>query len=507
MLESSRLGWLKGHVVHEARALYAPSDDKDAEAPAFFSWRGFQDCLNALSRGVSQVCFISNPFSGLICWIALMIPTTPAYRLYVTVGLFVETLTAYCLLPRLKQGRDLIRYGLFGYDACLVGAALATFLVTGPEATSLSLNTWRTAANLFLVVIGSALACVIKLALGNAWGERYQLPTFTMGFNLSTFVLLAAINGLSKGNQGLAIFTLAPGIGDSGVVAAFNNGGLAPAGSPPISFPAVCFPSGLNAAADPNDGCVGVVIKAIFRGVAQVYFCDNWISGLFLVLAFALCSPISAFGAFFGSAVGFATGLLFGASPADLVFGLYGYNSVIGVQGLLAMFRCEWRTFVAATICAVACTLVQGMFKTVFAPFAMPVLTIPFCTSAIFMLLLGWPERVMLKDASVPEDHLVPNFGCKRLHCSRDTREEKSAVEGQSNGSANINNNSNPLDSVAGVVPARSSLTSSSAAAGVEMSLLTSSDKAAASTTSSEAAGDEEQGSVREAESETRLRR
>lgn len=44
-------------------------------------------------------------------------------------------------------------------------------------------------------------------------------------------------------------------------------------------------------------------LKAVFRGIAQVFLCDHCVSGIIVVIALALCSRVSAAMAVWGSAV------------------------------------------------------------------------------------------------------------------------------------------------------------------------------------------------------------
>jgi urea transporter len=337
------------------------------------------------------------------------------YLWFVSLALFIQVGTAYAV-ARTDDTRQLIRAGLYGYDGVLVGAAAATFLATD--------DSYRFGLGTLVVVLGAALATLIKMALSASWSSRYDLPTFTMGFNLATLLMLAAINGIAHSSArsvepGAHLFFLRPSIGADALAAAASasNNSTAPS---LIAYPHNCLPSSspLAGPAASAAECAQHVIQAWFRGVAQVYFCDSWISGLFLCLGFALCSPISACAALLGSAVGFCVGLLFGAPPDALMYGLWGYNGVIGCMAVCGIFyRFEWRAVVAAAGCAALCTLLQGVYLTLFAPIAMPVLTLPFCTGAILWLQMGWPVRLTLAQASTPEAHMLPRCGIRCRPC------------------------------------------------------------------------------------------
>lgn len=77
-----------------------------------------QRCL----RGISQVYFQNNPCSGLLILVAMLVQSTRV-AVYGLIAIISGNLSAYLL----GFNRDLLNSGLFGYNAFLVGLALATF--------------------------------------------------------------------------------------------------------------------------------------------------------------------------------------------------------------------------------------------------------------------------------------------------------------------------------------------------------------------------------------------
>lgn len=64
------------------------------------------------------------------------------------------------------------------------------------------------------------------------------------------------------------------------------------------------------------------MIAGIFRGVAQIYFVPDYISGIIILVGMAVCSPISAGFALLGSTVGTLTALGLGANPSLVYAGI-----------------------------------------------------------------------------------------------------------------------------------------------------------------------------------------
>jgi urea transporter len=105
-------------------------------------------------RGVGQVMLQDNPLTGAlfvagIAWgsVAAGAPEITAAGL---IAVIVGTLTAMWL----RVDRAALHAGLYGYNAVLVGLALATFLAPGPLL-------W------VYVVLGAAVSVVVTLATAN----------------------------------------------------------------------------------------------------------------------------------------------------------------------------------------------------------------------------------------------------------------------------------------------------------------------------------------------------
>ena len=87
---------------------------------------------DACLRGIAQVMLQNNPLTGVLFLAAIVWAShaADAYRLAIAtiVAVVVATLTALWL----RVDPDEFESGLYGYNATLVGLALATFLAPGP---------------------------------------------------------------------------------------------------------------------------------------------------------------------------------------------------------------------------------------------------------------------------------------------------------------------------------------------------------------------------------------
>ncbi len=77
-------------------------------------------------------------------------------------------------------------------------------------------------------------------------------------------------------------------------------------------------------------------VLVVLRGVGQVFFQENALTGALFVLGLALSSPLMAAGAVVGSAIGSAVAWGLKYDKSELHGGIYGFNSTL--VGIAAFF-------------------------------------------------------------------------------------------------------------------------------------------------------------------------
>lgn len=316
------------------------------------------DFLNATLRGIGQVIFVNNPISGLLILLALVIQS-PWVGLMSGLGVVASTLTALVL----DLDRPTLRNGIFGYNGLLLGAALGTFgdpvAGTGPWG-------WAIATFIF-----SALTTVIMKTLGTWWAKTVGTPPLTLPFNIATLLALA----LASLPQPWLVVRTAP---------------------------AATLTQGLDWLR------LGAALPI---GIGQVFLAGKLVSGILILLAVALCTPLGALVALLGGALGLGTGLLLGIDPESLYAGLWGYNGVLCAMAIGGVFYApNLRSVGIGAIAAVLSALVSGLLSLLLGPFGLPVLTVPFClvTIGLFVVMrrsLPSLVPVALHAVTSPEEH------------------------------------------------------------------------------------------------------
>lgn len=300
-------------------------------------------------RGIAQVYFQNNPVSGLIILIGMYLEN-PRIATHGLIGVIIGNLTAVAL----GFDKGLMYSGLFGYNAFLVGLALATFQNSPKWDFKISIA----------VIFFSAFSSIIFVCLGKLLGP-YKVPPLTLPFNIATLMMLASR------------IVIGPLLG-SPTVRAENSF---------ISF-----------------------LIGTLRGVGQVFLASDLYASALVLVGIMICSRISAAAALFGSALGTAVALLTNSNVAAAEFGLFGFNSSLSVTAMLMFYTPSCGAIFIAVLNGIITVSVQQALMTVFEPYGLPVMTLPFCLASLpFLFIQGATSRVIsvpLASMTVPEDHV-----------------------------------------------------------------------------------------------------
>ncbi|HZO74852.1 MAG TPA: urea transporter [Ktedonobacteraceae bacterium] len=304
----------------------------------------FVGFLDTLLRGTGQVMFQNNPLTGLLFLIGIFV-NSALLGLAALIGLIVSTLTAIIL----GADRTATRAGLFGYNGILAGIGLAFFVQ------------WNGTLVVYIVLV-AILTTIVMMALINFMGER-DMPALTAPFVISTWLFLFAIFQFAHLRPTAAILPtpLDPH--------AFVQTELRP-------LPGTMAGAGVTALN---------LVTAFFRGIGEVFFQDNLITGIIFLIAILINSRIAALFAALGSLIGMLSALfLFGGNGYWVYHGLYGFNGVLtGIVLGGLFFVLTWESTIYALIGILISTVLMAAISVALSPIGMPALTAPF-------VLTGW---------------------------------------------------------------------------------------------------------------------
>ncbi|WHZ22510.1 MAG: Eukaryotic-type low-affinity urea transporter [Nitrospira sp.] len=317
-------------------------------------------------RGIGQVVFQNNPLSGAIILAALYY-NSGIYGTVCLIGALTGTLTALWL----KADRTMVENGLFGFNGALIGLALVAY-------TSQNFA-HGDAPNGYLwlyIVVGAAFTSILVPTFGALLGP-HKVSGLTMPFVLSGWFFLAALLQFSTIDVSSALKPTAPS----------DFSGPRP------------------------DYTWETWFYGITNGIAEIFFQDNWVSGVVILLGIAINTRIGALMALTGSTLAVAVAVLYGAPDDAIRDGLFGYNAALTAIALGGLFLVlNLPGFLYTVLGVVVTAKVWASIGIFLQPAGMPVLTSAFVFVTWLMLLArnGFSTLIPIApaEASTPEENL-----------------------------------------------------------------------------------------------------
>ena len=152
-----------------------------------------------------------------------------------------------------------------------------------------------------------------------------------------------------------------------------------------------------------SKGGFTAIMLASLKGISQVIFLENVVSGVLILIAITIASYELGIITLCSSIIGTVIGKIGGANENSVNSGLYGYNSVLTGLALMLFLTGDTRWMIAlagAVIAAIfSASMVHFMKST-----ALPILTFPFIILTWFMLLVSYRlEAFQLSNTLVPQ--------------------------------------------------------------------------------------------------------
>lgn len=282
----------------------------------------------AVLRGIGQVFFAENAWTGAVVLLALTI-TSPRLASLAVLGCLVQ-----CLVGWLTGRHEEVRRGLMGYNGALVGAAASLDASTGLHALP-----WT--------IVGAAVCVPVHLLLARLLGGR-GLGRFALPVLTAPFCLVAGINHL----------VLSPPAGGS------------------LSGSAEAWP-GMG--------------HGLFNGIAEVFLGDGWLVGLVILVGLAINSWRAALWGLGGSGLALVGAWVAGLDHAAASAGLFGYSAVLVAMAIGDTFCAHW-TLRRRGLAVVAGVVIAVLLRWFLASTPVPVYTWPFVVATWLVLALAAPR-------------------------------------------------------------------------------------------------------------------
>ena len=294
--------------------------------------------LDSVLRGIGQVMLQNNTYTGLF-FLAGIFYNSILFGWGVLLGTAASTLTAILL----GVDRSKVRAGLFGFNGTLVAIALLYFLEPGILA-------------MIYVMLAAVFTTIVMAALTN-FLATWKIPALTAPFVITTllFILASARFGHLHTTDVL----------------------------PTAGLPKAAIVEGIVTASTVGEG--------LLKGIAQVFFQDNAITGVFFAVGLLISSRVACVAAFLGSLVGLLVAWGMGAAEPAIRAGAFGFNSVLTAIALgSGFFVLNIASAAYATLAAITTAVVFAAVSAALEPLGMPALTSPFVL-VVWAFLLASP--------------------------------------------------------------------------------------------------------------------
>ena len=296
--------------------------------------------IDVTLRGCAQVMFQNNPLTGLIFFIAIFIAAygegNPTAAYGCVLGTVIATFTGMFVHDRTSW-----LAGLYGYNGCLVGVALPTFLAATPQL-------WGS------IIIGSIVSVIATVSIADIL-KTWKVAALTAPFVLTSWVVL---------------------------LASYAFTGLEASGLPVPDLP---YPL-IN---EPAESLFNThFFPTILNGISEVYLFSSVAAGGLFVVGLAVASRWAAIFAIGGSILAAVTAFMLSADTTSTGSGLYAFSAVLTAIALGSSFnKTSWRLLGYTFIGVIFRVFVQGAMNSLLAPFGIPTLTMPFVLASWLFLV------------------------------------------------------------------------------------------------------------------------
>jgi len=290
--------------------------------------------FDAIVRSYAQLFFARSRWVG-----GLLIASTAVEPRFLVAGLLSVAL-ASVIAQILRFSPDMLREGLFGYNALLVGLG-------GVAMFGVSSQAW------VLTGLGVVASVFLTAALQSTLGQLVRLPALTVPFLLVFYAMLA----------------MAPQIG------------IIPAVFPPT--PGVELPFELPA-----------TVVSYLSGLGMIFFLPYPAAGLLVFVAVVVWSRIGALLSVLGYAAAAATvAWLFPGTPPTFLWLLSLNFTFVAIAIGGVWFVPRGSSFLLALVATLVAGVVAGGSYAVLGQLGLPILILPF-NATVFLVLVAMRQRV-----------------------------------------------------------------------------------------------------------------
>ncbi|UQV23816.1 urea transporter [Vibrio sp. J383] len=270
----------------------------------------FQGLLN----GIGQVYFTPSAMTSLLLLLAISIESLPLAFLTLLGASCSYALARYSI----KQSKDLDN-GMFALNGALIGLFIGNFFGVTP-----------------LLALVTVLGALLTVPIANIVFRFKKYRGYTSAFILTSWLIY-----LIQSSLGLSVFS--PSSSALIPIISFEENSW-------FNLPPVVIP--------------------LLKGISQVSFIENALSGLVILFAIALNNIKHAIWVVLAVIISTAFSDLIGASDELVAQGLYGYNAILATLALVLYPRIPWALILLGML--LSCLITLGFHELSLLPLTAP---------------------------------------------------------------------------------------------------------------------------------------
>ena len=297
--------------------------------------------LQGLLNGIGQVYFTPSIMTSLLLFLAISIESLALAFLTLLGASFSYALAFYIYtFTNTSKSADDIDSGMYALNGALIGLFIGNFFGVTP-----------------LLALVTILGALLTVPIASVVFSFKKYRGYTSAFVITSWLIYA-----TQSTFDLSAFST-------------SNSVLIPITS-----------------IEPDSWfTLPTVLISLLKGISQVSFIDNALSGLVILLAIALNNIKHAAWVMLAVSVSTAFGNLIGAPDELIAQGLYGYNAILATLALVLYPRIPWALILLGML--LSCLITLGFHELSLLP-----LTAPFILSTWIIVYLATHFKKRAKD-------------------------------------------------------------------------------------------------------------
>lgn len=156
-------------------------------------------------------------------------------------------------------------------------------------------------------------------------------------------------------------------------------------------------------------------VRLVLKGIAEVFYMDNAVTGIFFLAGFFVSNWISGVAALVGTFCSTYTAVILQLPEEAIDMGLFGFNGTLVGVGLLLFLKPSPMLWLYVVVASIAATIVHAALMNILGKWNVPASTAPFISITWIFLLAVYSFSQLTRGQALPIQQL-PNLSGTAVH-------------------------------------------------------------------------------------------